>query len=93
MIRLGMSTQVVGGIDGWPRLKVHTTVHGRRPIEMPNVPKGCEVVGGIDRGAGEELVICETLMDMEALHHEYITGNTVHPIAWYQKPAPATIAG
>jgi hypothetical protein len=88
MIHLGMKYQIVGGIDHWNLLKIRTHLYGR-PKEMPKVPEGCEVVGGIDRGAGEELVICETLSEMEALHHEFATGNTVHPITWYQKPAPA----
>lgn len=88
MIPLGMERQVVGGVAHWRRLKVRTRLYGR-PKEMPKVPEGCEVVGGIDRGAGEELVVCETLGEMEALHHEYVTGNAVHPIMWYEKPAPA----
>lgn len=83
MIRLGTKQQVVGGVDHWPPL--HILEH---PKKMPKLPKGCEVVAAIDRGEEVELVICETLRDMQKLYHEHGTGNDDH-IVWYQKPAPS----
>lgn len=85
MIELGMKQQVVG-VSDWLTLRIRGN-----PKKMPDIPKGYELVCGLDQGAGEKMIICETLAQMEALYHEYITGHAVH-ISWYQKPAAAETA-
>jgi hypothetical protein len=58
------------------------------PVAMPKVPKGYEVVCGLDDGAGERLFVCESLGDVQTLYSEYAEGRAVS-IAWYRKSITA----
>ncbi len=85
MILLGKKGQIIG-VEHWPVIRIY-----KRPTKLPAIPKGCEIIGGLDQGDGERMFICESLHDMQALYHEYAIGSAVS-ILWYQKPIPPSLA-
>lgn len=80
MILLGDKRQIVGAAH-WSAIQISDY-----PIAMPKVPKGYEIVCGLDEGAGERMFVCGSLYDMQTLYDEYAEGRAVS-IAWYRKPA------
>ena len=54
-----------------------------RPTQFPYVPANKKVLCGYDQGLGENLIVCDTLSDMQELYDLYAAGHALR-LSWYE---------
>jgi hypothetical protein len=87
MIELGKKNECFGVDD--PGLFQPLTTGERlrmgvsRPVALPNLPEGWDLICGYDQGLGERLLVCESLEDAQRLYDAYARGGALG-LTWYK---------
>ncbi len=81
MYELGMKDEISGAKDFEP-----LRIFGR-PARLPLLQEDEVVICGYDQGAGERMIVCENLQDMQKVYDAYARGGALS-IHWYRGEVP-----